>query len=202
MEQTQLDIGTIGQRLSARRQEKGVSVSEVAGATRILSKYILAMEADDFSVLSAPVYVKSFIRLYANYLEIEPAPLVEDYQREYELSSAPQLTDDVRKSLAKADVPASEPTVNESKATGQALLGSVREIATLTSKVQFSDKQKIIGLVGLLALILLVVGVRQCIPDGSLLEVSERVDPVELPMIDKPLPDLYLNEQNSLDWER
>ena len=54
----------------------------------------------------------------------------------------------------------------------------------------------------LLALILLVVGVRQCIPDGSLLEVSERVDPVELPMIDKPLPDLYLNEQNSLDWER
>ena len=202
MEQTQLDIGTIGQRLSARRQEKGVSVSEVAGATRILSKYILAMEADDFSVLSAPVYVKSFIRLYANYLEIEPAPLVEDYQREYELSSAPQLTDDVRKSLAKADVPASEPTVNESKATGQALLGSVREIATLTSKVQLSDKQKIIGLVGLLALILLVVGVRQCIPDGSLLEVSERVDPVELPMIDKPLPDLYLNEQNSLDWER
>ena len=202
MEQTQLDIGTIGQRLSARRQEKGVSVSEVAGATRILSKYILAMEADDFSVLSAPVYVKSFIRLYANYLEIEPAPLVEDYQREYELSSAPQLTDDVRKSLAKADVPASEPTVNGSKATGQALLGSVREIATLTSKVQFSDKQKIIGLVGLLALILLVVGVRQCIPDGSLLEVSERVDPVELPMIDKPLPDLYLNEQNSLDWER
>ena len=202
MEQTQLDIGTIGQRLSARRQEKGVSVSEVAGATRILSKYILAMEADDFSVLSAPVYVKSFIRLYANYLEIEPAPLVEDYQREYELSSAPQLTDDVRKSLAKADVPASEPTVNGSKATGQALLGSVREIATLTSKVQLSDKQKIIGLVGLLALILLVVGVRQCIPDGSLLEVSERVDPVELPMIDKPLPDLYLNEQNSLDWER
>ena len=202
MEQTQLDIGTIGQRLSARRQERGVSVSEVAGATRILSKYILAMEADDFSVLSAPVYVKSFIRLYAKYLEIEPAPLVEDYQREYEVSSAPQLPDDVRKSLAKADVPASEPTVNESKAKGQALLGSVREIANLTSKVQFSDKQKIIGLVVLLALILLVVGVRQCIPDESPLEVSERVYPVELPMIDKPLPDLYLNEQNSLDWER
>ena len=79
MEQTQLDIGTIGQRLSAGRQEKGVTVSEAAGATRILSKYISAMEADNFSVLSAPVYVKSFIRLYAKYLEMEAAPLVEDY---------------------------------------------------------------------------------------------------------------------------
>ena len=202
MEQTQLDIGTIGQRLSARRQEKGVSVSEAAAATRILSKYILAMEADNFSVLSAPVYVKSFIRLYAKYLEMEAAPLVEDYQREYEASSTPQLTDDVRKSLAKADVPASETTVNEPKATRQALLGSVREIATLTSKVQLSDKQKIIGLVGLLAFILLVVGVRQCMPDEPTSEVSESVYSVELLMIDNPLPDLYLNEQNSLDWER
>ena len=202
MKQTQLDIGTIGQRLSARRQEKGVSVSQVAEATRILSKYILAMESDNFSVLSAPVYVKSFIRLYAKYLEMEAAPLVEDYQREYEASSTPQLTDDVRKSLAKADVPASETTVNEPKAKRQALLGSVREIATLTSKVQLSDKQKIIGLVGLLAFILLVVGVRQCMPDEPTSEVSESVYSVELLMIDKPFPDLYLNEQNSLDWER
>ena len=202
MEQTQLDIGTIGQRLSAGRQEKGVSVSEAAGATRILSKYISAMEADDFSVLSAPVYVKSFIRLYAKYLEIEAAPLVEDYQREYEAVSVPQLTDDVRKSLAKADVPASDAVAKEPKATSQALLGSIREIATLTSKVRFSDKQKIIGLVGLLGLILLIVGVRQCVADESPIEVEEGIGSVELPMIDKPLPDLYLNERNSLDWER
>ena len=202
MEQTQLDIGTIGQRLSARRQEKGVSVSEAAEATRILSKYISAMEADDFSVLSAPVYVKSFIRLYAKYLELEAAPLVEDYQREYEAVSVPQLTDDVRKSLAKADVPASDAAVKEPKATRQALLGSVREIATLTSKMRFSDKQKIIGLAGLLGLILLVVGVRQCVPDKTPVEVSEGISSVELPMIDQPLPDLSLNERNSVDWER
>ena len=202
MEQTQLDIGTIGQRLSAGRQGKGVSVSEAAAATRILSKYISAMEADDFSVLSAPVYVKSFIRLYAKYLEIDAAPLVEDYQREYEAASAPQLTDDVRKSLAKADVPASEPAVKEPKSTSQALLGSVREIATITSKVRFSDKQKIIGLVGILVLILLVVGVRQCASDQSTIEVSESIHSVELPRINQPLPDLYLNEHYSLDWER
>ena len=202
MEQTQLDIGTIGQRLSAGRQQKGVSVSEAAAATRILSKYISAMEADDFSVLSAPVYVKSFIRLYAKYLEIEVAPLVEDYQREYEAASTPQLTDDVRKNLAKADMPASESVASESKATGQALWGGFREITTLTSKVRFSDKQKIIGLVGILVLILLIVGVRQCVQDEAPIEIPEGVSSVELSVIDQPLPDLYLNENGSVDWER
>ena len=52
MEQTQLDIGTIGQRLNAGRKVKGVSISEAAKETRILSKYISAMESDDFSSLS------------------------------------------------------------------------------------------------------------------------------------------------------
>ena len=56
MKQTHLDIGTIGQRLEAARQAK-VSVSQAGEATRILSKFITAMEADDF--ISAPVYVKS-----------------------------------------------------------------------------------------------------------------------------------------------
>jgi transcriptional regulator with XRE-family HTH domain len=202
MEQTQLDIGTIGQRLSAGRLQKGVSVSEAAAATRILSKYIAAMEADDFSVLSAPVYVKSFIRLYAKYLEIEVAPLVEDYQREYEEASTPQLTDDVRMNLAKADVPASDSVAKEADASRQAPWGGFREITTLSSQIRFSDKQKIMGLVGILVLILLIVGVRQCEQDEGPIEIPEGVSSVDLPMISQPLPDLYLNESGSLDWER
>ena len=43
---------------------------------------------------------------------------------------------------------------------------------------------------------------RQCVPDKTPVEVSEGISSVELQMIDKPLADLYLNERNSLDWER
>ena len=46
------------------------------------------------------------------------------------------------------------------------------------------------------------MGVRQCVPDETPVEVSEGISSVELPMIDQPLPDLYLNERNALDWER
>ena len=112
MKQTHLDIGTIGQRLEAARQVKGVSVSQAGEATRILSKFITAMEADDFGALSAPVYVKSFIRLYAGYLGLDAAPLLEDYRREYESSSSQKLTDDVRDKLVKADQAAGEENID------------------------------------------------------------------------------------------
>ena len=112
MKQTHLDIGTIGQRLEAARQVKGVSVSQAGEATRILSKFITAMEADDFGALSAPVYVKSFIRLYASYLGLDAAPLLEDYRREYESSSSQKLTNDVRDKLVKADQVAGEESID------------------------------------------------------------------------------------------
>lgn len=79
MQQGNLNIGTIGQKLEAARQSKGVTISEAGQATKIMSKYIEAMEADNFGELSAPVYVKGFIRMYAQYLGLDSVPLVNEY---------------------------------------------------------------------------------------------------------------------------
>jgi hypothetical protein len=103
MEQASLNIGTIGQRLEAARQAKGVSVSEAGRSTKILSKFIEAMESDDFGALSAPVYAKSFIRMYAQYLGIDGRPLVEEYIAQNVPKTKMQLSDEVRQNLAKAD---------------------------------------------------------------------------------------------------
>ncbi|QBG47758.1 hypothetical protein EGM51_10275 [Verrucomicrobia bacterium S94] len=103
MEQASLNIGTIGQRLEAARQAKGVTVSEAGQATKILSKFIEAMEHDDFGALSAPVYAKSFIRMYAQYLGLDAAPLVEEYIKQHAPKTKLKLTDEARKNLAKAD---------------------------------------------------------------------------------------------------
>tara|TARA_E500000178_G_scaffold353907_1_gene421134 strand:- start:9027 stop:9632 length:606 start_codon:yes stop_codon:yes gene_type:complete len=201
MEQTELDIGTVGQRLGAGRQAKGVSVSEAAAQTRILVKYISAMEADNFSVLSAPVYAKSFIRLYANYLELEAAPLVADYERGIEGSSAAKLTDDVRETLVKADVPPSE-SVSVGSGGAQALLGSVREITRLSSRVRFTGRQKGLAVVLVVAVVLGLVGVRQCSDESEPEGVPGAVSLVELPTIEQPFPDLYLDASGSIEWER
>jgi len=69
-------MATIGEQFKAAREAKGASESEAATATKILTKIIVAMEADDFSVMAAPTYAKGFIRLYAEYLGLDPDPLV------------------------------------------------------------------------------------------------------------------------------
>lgn len=81
-------MATLGQQLKAAREAKGVSETEAGAATKILTRMIAAMEADDFSVMAAPTYAKGFIRLYAGYLGLNPEPLVDAYMAQY--ASAPK----------------------------------------------------------------------------------------------------------------
>jgi hypothetical protein len=110
MDQTRLNMGTVGQRLEAARREKGVTVSEAGEKTRILPKLIEAMEADDFTSLAAPVYVKGFLRLYAQYLGLDPAPLIQEYAGQHAAAGRPQLADEVKGNLVLQDrMDAAEP---------------------------------------------------------------------------------------------
>jgi transcriptional regulator with XRE-family HTH domain len=68
---------TIGAVLAERRGERGLSIEQVASATRIRAEHLRALEADEPMKLSAPVYAKGYLRTYANYLGLDPEPLVE-----------------------------------------------------------------------------------------------------------------------------
>ena len=195
MKQTHLDIGTIGQRLEAARQVKGVSVSQAGEATRILSKFITAMEADDFGALSAPVYVKSFIRLYASYLGLDAAPLLEDYRREYESASSQKLTDDVRDKLVKADQVVGEenidlsgpPVVVALKRTLEERLSLIREWMSSLSK-----PYKIAIGVGLaMVCVLGILSIPSCAEEPTDEMVPEGVVMEPLDVLADPMPALY-----------
>ena len=72
-------MATLGQQLKAKREAKGVTEFEAGAKTKILTKLIVGMEADDFSEMAAPTYAKGFIRIYAAYLGLDPKPLVTEY---------------------------------------------------------------------------------------------------------------------------
>lgn len=74
----------IGQVLLQARQKLGKITKEVELDTKIRAKYIEALEADNFAVLPGSVYTKGFIKVYANYLGIEPEPLIQQYKNLYE----------------------------------------------------------------------------------------------------------------------
>ena len=73
-------MGTIGAALREAREASGRSIQEASAATRIRATYLEALEEERFDVIGGDVYARSFLRTYANYLGIDPAPLLEAYQ--------------------------------------------------------------------------------------------------------------------------
>src|SRR4029453_3970979 len=73
-------LSTIGEALRSAREAQGKSLDEAAFATRIRSSYLEALEQERFGELGGSVYAKGFLRSYAGYLGIDPAPLLEAYR--------------------------------------------------------------------------------------------------------------------------
>lgn len=73
----------IGETLRAAREQRGLSLSDVAEDTAISKRKLQALEDERFEALEGDVYVKSSLRLYSRFLQIDPEPLVEAYRREF-----------------------------------------------------------------------------------------------------------------------
>ncbi len=61
-----------------------IDITEVETRTKIRAKYLRAMENEEWDLLPGPVYVKSFLRTYSDYLGLDSRMLVDDYKRRYE----------------------------------------------------------------------------------------------------------------------
>ena len=81
-------LRTIGEALRSAREAQGKSLDDAAVATRIRPSYLEALEEEQFGELGGSVYAKGFLRSYAGYLGVDPAPLLEAY-RAQETPSAP-----------------------------------------------------------------------------------------------------------------
>ena len=73
-------LSTIGEALRSAREAQGRSLHDAAAATRIRSSYLEALEEERFGELGGNVYAKGFLRSYANFLGIDPAPLLDAYR--------------------------------------------------------------------------------------------------------------------------
>ena len=85
-------MATLGEKLKSARERMGASTSQAAAATRIKIQHIEAMESGQFQRIPAPTYAKGFLRMYAEYLGLDPAPLVREYTEQHMPRSRPGLT--------------------------------------------------------------------------------------------------------------
>lgn len=62
---------TVAEQLRNAREERKLTVHEVADTTKIRTDHIRALEAGEFDVFTAPVYIRGFVRCYATLLKLD-----------------------------------------------------------------------------------------------------------------------------------
>jgi cytoskeletal protein RodZ len=63
-------------RLAALRQQRGISLEQIAEATKISLRFLRAIEAENVEELPEGVFRISYIRQYANYIGIDDSDLL------------------------------------------------------------------------------------------------------------------------------
>ena len=69
----------IGEALRNARLTKDYSFEYLEEATKIRTKYLKALEEENFAVLPGPVYAKAFLRTYAKFLELDTEEIIQEY---------------------------------------------------------------------------------------------------------------------------
>jgi cytoskeleton protein RodZ len=59
---------TLGEELRHKREQRRITLAEIAEATRIGTRFLKAIETDNFSILPGGIFTRSFIRAYAKYV--------------------------------------------------------------------------------------------------------------------------------------
>lgn len=82
-----VDSLTLGEKLKRIRSEGRISLSEVSKNTKIQVKYLEYIEAGQYDKLPADVYVKGFLRSYANFLGVNEGVFLKLFEREKNIDS-------------------------------------------------------------------------------------------------------------------
>ena len=67
----QAEVATVGQRLRAAREAKGLSLEDVAAQTRIPRRHLESLENSDWARLPAPTYTNGFAKSYATVVGLD-----------------------------------------------------------------------------------------------------------------------------------
>ena len=72
---------SLGEKLRQAREDKGISISEVAEQTRISALYLESIENDDYRPLPGGIFNKGFVKSFAKYVGVDEEEAMRDYAR-------------------------------------------------------------------------------------------------------------------------
>jgi cytoskeleton protein RodZ len=78
-----LPVGAFGERLKREREQRKITLQDVAAATKIGSRMLGALEDEKFDLLPGGIFNKGFVRAYARHLAINEDEVVAAYTEAY-----------------------------------------------------------------------------------------------------------------------
>ena len=78
----QLPLHGVGERLRMAREEKGMTIAQVAAETRIPQRQLELIEAGDFGALPARTYAIGFSRSYARLIGLDERQVADEVRAE------------------------------------------------------------------------------------------------------------------------
>ena len=84
---------SIGQTLASAREKAGLTVEQVAAATRIRRTLVMDIERDDFASSGGDFYARGHVRTIAQKVGIDPAPLLAEFDAARPEAAPPRATD-------------------------------------------------------------------------------------------------------------
>lgn len=74
----------IGPTLREARMRLKIDIAEVEARTKIRARYLRAIENGEWDLLPGPVYAKSFVRTYGDFLGLDSGLLIDDFKRRHD----------------------------------------------------------------------------------------------------------------------
>jgi cytoskeleton protein RodZ len=93
------DAGSIGQRLRAAREERGITPEQASFRSKVPLQLLYALESDDYHLLPDPAYLIRPLHDYARVLGMDPLAFEEEFRQRIRRQPSPSL----------AVIPAPEP---------------------------------------------------------------------------------------------
>jgi len=73
------ELASFGEELRREREIRGISLKEIADATKISKRFLEALERNDHRTLPAPVFTRGFVREYSRYVGLNAEEMVNRY---------------------------------------------------------------------------------------------------------------------------
>lgn len=117
---------TVGELLRSEREKKGLSIKDVEAATSIRALYINAIEESNYKIVPGEVYLKGFIRNYANFLGLSGPNMVDLYrQQQQPAASATPLPDAAASTTTASPAASPDDKTSQSSGTVKWILGGI-----------------------------------------------------------------------------